>query len=147
MNTANLSLSRRTLLKAATGGLVLSVGLDGVVHAAEAKKYGGDAMPGGTVDNPLVFVSIGADGRVQIIAHRAEMGTGARTSLPMVVADELEADWAQVKVVQADAGEARYGNQNTDGSRSIRHFYQPMRRVGAAARYVPELHWYTGRKP
>lgn len=138
MNTANLSLSRRTLLKAATGGLVLSVGLDGVVHAAEAKKYGGDAMPGGTVDNPLVFVSIGADGRVQIIAHRAEMGTGARTSLPMVVADELEADWAQVQVVQADANEARYGNQNTDGSRSIRHFYQPMRRVGAAARQMLE---------
>lgn len=95
-------------------------------------------MPGGTVDDPLAFVSIAADGTVTIVAHRAEMGTGVRTSLPMVVADEMEAAWDRVRVVQADADEARYGNQNVDGSRSVRHFLMPMRRVGAAARQMLE---------
>src|SRR3546814_4641316 len=95
-------------------------------------------MPHGTVDDPHVFVSIGADGIVTIIAHRAEMGTGVRTGLPMVVADELEADWDKVRVIQAPGDEPRYGNQDTDGSRSTRHFYQPMRRVGAAARGMLE---------
>src|SRR5690606_31960544 len=71
--------------------------------------------------------------------------TGVRTSLPMVIADEMEADWARVKVVQAEANEERYGNQNVDGSRSVRHFLDPMRRVGAAARQMLEAaaaaHW------
>ncbi len=66
------------------------------------------------------------------------MGTGVRTSLPMVVADEMEARWERVKVVQAPGDEARYGNQNVDGSRSMRHFLMPMRRVGAAARQMLE---------
>jgi isoquinoline 1-oxidoreductase beta subunit len=67
------------------------------------------------------------------------MGQGVRTSLSMVVADELEADWALVKVKQAPADEARFGNQDTDGSRSMRHWYEPMRRCGAAARTMLEL--------
>ena len=67
------------------------------------------------------------DGIVSIVAHRAEMGTGVRTSLPMMVADELEADWASVRIVQAPGDEIKYGNQDTDGSRSTRHFIQPMR--------------------
>src|SRR5690606_38501317 len=78
------------------------------------------------------------DGTVTIVAHRAEMGTGVRTSLPMVVADEMEASWDRVRVVQAEANEARYGNQNVDGSRSMRHFLMPMRRAGAAARQMLE---------
>ncbi|MEG2049976.1 MAG: molybdopterin cofactor-binding domain-containing protein, partial [Comamonas sp.] len=132
-------ISRRTLLQG-SAALVFSLAVtaQGVVHAQEAQKYGADSMPGGTVDDPLVFVSIAADGTVTIIAHRAEMGTGVRTSLPMVVADELEARWDKVKIVQAQANEARYGNQNVDGSRSVRHFFGPMRRVGAAARQMLE---------
>ncbi|QNP47516.1 xanthine dehydrogenase family protein molybdopterin-binding subunit [Diaphorobacter aerolatus] len=134
------ALNRRSLLKAgAVTGLMLAVSMQGVVHAQDAgKKYGADSMPGGTVDDPLVFVKIATDGTVTIVAHRVEMGTGVRTSLPMVVADEMEADWARVKVVQADGDEARYGNQNVDGSRSVRHFLMPMRRVGAAARQMLE---------
>ncbi|MEP6593353.1 MAG: molybdopterin cofactor-binding domain-containing protein, partial [Acidobacteriota bacterium] len=65
------------------------------------------------------------------------MGTGARTCLPMIVADELEADWARVTIVQA-LGDVKYGSQNTDGSCSVRDFYQAMRSAGAAARTTLE---------
>lgn len=95
-------------------------------------------MPHGIVNDPHVFVSIDSAGIVSITAHRSEMGTGIRTSLPMVVADELEADWSKVRIVQALGDEPRYGNQNTDGSRSMRHFFQPMRQVGAAMRQMLE---------
>lgn len=141
--TTTSPLSRRGFLQGSLGALTLAVTAHGVVSAAWAadaapQKYGADSMPGGTVDDPLAFVSIAADGSVTIVAHRAEMGTGVRTSLPMVVADEMEALWERVKVVQAPADEARYGNQNVDGSRSVRHFLLPMRRVGAAARQMLE---------
>ena len=66
------------------------------------------------------------------------MGQGVRTGMPMIVADELEADWKRVRVVQAPGDEERYGNQDTDGSRSTRHFFEPMRRCGAAARAMLE---------
>src|SRR5262249_39810653 len=72
------------------------------------------------------------------VAIRSEMGTGSRTSLPMIVADELEADWSRVRVVQAPGDEEKYGNQDTDGSRSLRHHIQPMRQCGAAARQILE---------
>lgn len=132
--------SRRNWLKAAGAltGLVLTIGQSGLVVAAEPELFGGDAMPGGLVNDVLVFVSIGADGIVTIVAHRSEMGQGIRTSLPMVVADELGADWSRVRVIQADANEARYGNQNTDGSRSMRHSFKPMRHIGATARFMLE---------
>ncbi|WP_395406609.1 molybdopterin cofactor-binding domain-containing protein [Pseudoduganella sp. UC29_106] len=129
--------SRRSFLQA--GAAVLAVSMSGRLWAQEArKKSGGDAMPGGIVDKPLVFVSIATDGTVTITAHRVEMGTGIRTSLPMVVADEMEAEWSRVKIVQAEANEAKYGSQNVDGSRSMRHFMAPMRRVGAAMRQMLE---------
>ncbi len=141
--TRTAQLSRRGFLQGALGAFTLTVTAKGLITTARAaepsaQKYGADSMPGGTVDDPLVFVSIAADGTVTIVAHRAEMGTGVRTSLPMVVADEMEARWERVKVVQAQADEARYGNQNVDGSRSVRHFLMPMRRVGAAARQMLE---------
>ena len=139
--------SRRQFLQGASalGGLVLSVGASGVLRAVEAPKYGADGMEHGWVDNPLVFVAIGTDGVVSIICHRSEMGQGVRTGLPMIIADELEADWTRVRVIQAPGDEARYGNQDTDGSRSLRHFLQPMRECGAAARLMLEMaaakHW------
>ena len=67
------------------------------------------------------------DGTVTIICHRSEMGQGVRTGIPLIVADELEADWSRVKVAQAPGDEAKFGNQDTDGSRSTRHFMKPMR--------------------
>ena len=95
-------------------------------------------MPHGTVVDPRVFVSIAPDGIVTIVGHRAEMGTGVRTSLPLIVAEEMEADWSRVRVQQAPGDEVKYGNQDTDGSRSTRHYLIPMRQIGAAARSMLE---------
>src|SRR3546814_3060519 len=95
-------------------------------------------MPNGVVNNPLVFVSIDRGGIVTIVAHRSEMGTGSRTSIPMIVADEMEADWSRVRIVQAEGDEKKYGNQDTDGSRSLRHHIQPARDIGAAVRRMLE---------
>lgn len=86
---------------------------------------------------PSVYLGIEPDGTVKIVAHRSEMGTGCRTGLPMIVADELEADWTRVQVVQAP-GDAKYGSQDTDGSCSVRDFYDAMRAAGASARTMLE---------
>jgi isoquinoline 1-oxidoreductase subunit beta len=83
--------------------------------------------------NPNVFVHVAADGLVTIVCHRSEMGQGIRSSLPVLIADELGADMARVKIVQAD-GDPVYGDQNTDGSNSVRGIYEDMRRAGATAR-------------
>jgi isoquinoline 1-oxidoreductase beta subunit len=83
--------------------------------------------------HPSLYLGIDGDGTVHIVAHRSEMGTGSRTSLPLIVADELDADWKRVKIEQA-IGDVRYGSQNTDGSQSIRQFYDAMRQAGATAR-------------
>jgi isoquinoline 1-oxidoreductase subunit beta len=83
--------------------------------------------------SPSVYLGIQPDGRVFIVTHRSEMGTGIRTSLPLVAADELDADWARVTIEQG-IGDPRYGDQNTDGSRSIRDFYGVFRLAGATAR-------------
>jgi isoquinoline 1-oxidoreductase beta subunit len=135
-----INISRRAFLGTmSAAGLVLAVGCSPhTTTTQQPPKYGADSMPHGTVDNPLAFVAIGTDGVVTIVCHRSEMGQGVRTSLPMVVADELEADWQRVRVQQATADEARFGNQDTDGSRSVRHFFEPMRRCGAAARTMLE---------
>ncbi len=87
--------------------------------------------------HPSVYLGIETDGTVIIVAHRSEMGTGIRSVLPTVVAEELDADWKRVKVEQA-IGDAKYGSQNTDGSCSIRDFYDAMREAGASARLMLE---------
>jgi isoquinoline 1-oxidoreductase beta subunit len=140
------NVSRRGFLRgaAATGGFVIAAQL--LPTTALAYPTGAAGMPHGVVTDPHVFVSIAKDGTVTIIAARAEMGSGAaRTSLPMIVADELDADWGRVKVVQSPGNEEKYGNQDTDGSRSMRHFIQPMRQIGASVRHMLEAaaakHW------
>ncbi len=136
------NVTRRGVLKGilSTTGLVLAVSI--LPHrpalAADAPKWGAAGMPHGTVNNPLAFVSIAPDGAVTIVCHRSEMGQGVRTGMPLIVADEIEADWAKVKIAQATGDEAKYGNQDTDGSRSTRHFMTPMRQCGAAARMMLE---------
>jgi isoquinoline 1-oxidoreductase subunit beta len=132
-------ISRRAILKGLgiAGGLVLAAPVTSR-QAFAAYQTGADKMPHGTVVDPRVFVAIAADGTVTIIAHRSEMGTGVRTSLPLIVAEEMEADWSRVKVQQAHGDEVKFGNQDTDGSRSTRHYLIPMRQIGASARAMLE---------
>ncbi len=128
---ATSTLSRRRFLAqaAATGALVLGTRLVPVSVFSQGAAAGSW--------EPGVYLAILPDGTVNIVAHRSEMGTGIRTSLPLVVADELEADWSRVTVVQA-VGDKKYGSQNTDGSCSIRDFHDAMRVAGASARRMLE---------
>ena len=136
--SAPLNVSRRALLLGfAAGSLVLASGPFALAAEAE-KKYGGEAMAGGLKDDPRIFLSIAEDGAVTMLCNRAEMGQGVRTSFAMVVADELEADFARFKVLQAPGDEDRFGSQDTDGSRSMRHHFMALRRIGAAARQMLE---------
>lgn len=102
-----------------------------------APGFGAPAIPSveGTAFHPSVFVGIHTDGAVYIVAHRSEMGNGVRTSLPRILADELDADWNRVTVLQAD-GDAAYGSQDTDGSHSVREFFDVLREAGATARLM-----------
>lgn len=127
-------LSRRAFLGT---GTAFALG----VFAARGEAFpkwptGGEQMPNGLRDDPLIFVSIDADGTVTLVAHRSEMGTGSRTSLPMVMADEMEADWSRVRIIQAEGDEPKYGNQDTDGSRSMRHHIQAARKIGGSVRHM-----------
>jgi isoquinoline 1-oxidoreductase beta subunit len=133
------NVSRRSMLKALgiAGGFVLAAPIMSR-PAFAAYQTGADKMPHGVVVDPRVFVAIAPDGSVTIIAHRAEMGTGVRTSLPLIVAEEMDADWSRVRVQQAHGDEVKYGNQDTDGSRSTRHYLMPMRQIGASARTMLE---------
>ncbi|QQO23252.1 xanthine dehydrogenase family protein molybdopterin-binding subunit [Bradyrhizobium diazoefficiens] len=130
--------SRRSILKGLgiTGGFVLAAPV--MSRQALAYETGAGKMPHGVVVDPRVFVAVAPDGIVSIVAHRSEMGTGVRTSLPLIVAEEMEADWSRVKVQQAHGDEVKFGNQDTDGSRSTRHYLMPMRQIGASARTMLE---------
>src|ERR1700748_3160105 len=133
------NVSRRFVMKGIVGSGALVIGASVLSRPAmSAWSTGAGKMPGGTVNDPHVYVSIDPSGQVTIITNRSEMGTGVRTSLPMVVADEMEADWLRVRVAQAPGDEKKYGNQDTDGSRSVRHYVQPMRQCGAAMRMMLE---------
>jgi CO/xanthine dehydrogenase Mo-binding subunit len=82
---------------------------------------------------PNAYLKIAPDGKIAIVVARSEMGQGVRTSLPMILAEELEADWKQIAIEQAGAS-TLYGDQTTGGSASVRTTWDPMRKAGAAAR-------------
>jgi isoquinoline 1-oxidoreductase beta subunit len=116
------------------GALVFAGGVTpSLLGSAEAERDAAAATW-----NPNVFLGVETDGSVTIVAHRSEMGTGIRTTLPMILADELGADWNRVKVQQALGDAKKYGSQDTDGSCSIRDFYDIMREAGATARLMLE---------
>jgi isoquinoline 1-oxidoreductase beta subunit len=127
-------LTRRSFLAGISAGslvLMCRVGAGNAAEIAKLAKANADAFA------PDLWVSIARDGTVTILAHRSEMGTGIRTGLPRVLADELEADWSRVVIRQAQ-GDRRLGDQNTDGSNSIRFFFDTMRTAGAIARTMLE---------
>lgn len=128
----SMRVSRRNFLGQvfSTGALVIASPLASTAQPASTSS-------GSKTWQPSVYLGIEPDGSVKIVAHRSEMGTGCRTCLPMIVADELEADWARVTIIQA-LGDEKYGSQNTDGSCSVRDFYDALRSAGAGARTMLE---------
>jgi len=80
------------------------------------------------------FVSISPDDVVTLVCHRSEMGQGVRTALPMIIAEEMGADWSTIRVVQAIADESTYGSQDTGGSQSVVRGYDRLREIGATVR-------------
>ncbi len=137
--SAIAKVSRRSML-AGAGGFAVSVALAGRPGLSFAQELqsarpltqvrGGDATPS-------LWIAIEEDGTVRITCHRAEMGQQAWTAMAQIVADELEADWDDVQIVQAE-GDAKYGDQNTDGSRSVRFNLHRLRVAGAAMRGMLE---------
>jgi len=129
-------LSRRTFLRASAatgGGLLVSFSLPARIGAAlAAGPPPRDFMPNG-------FIRIDRDGRVTLVMHKVEMGQGTYTSMPMLLAEELEVDLSQVRLEHAPPDDALYaepffGVQETGGSTSVRGNWEPLRRAGATAR-------------
>ncbi len=123
------SQSRRDFIKGiglATGALVIGLntttGLAKIVQGSQLNKI-----------SPNIWITLYKNGETHLIAHRSEMGQGIRTSLVAILADEMEADLSRV-VIQQATGDKKYGNQNTDGSRSIRTFGTTLRTAGASVK-------------
>ena len=128
---------RREFLKGmlGAGAFVLSVQfLPENTFAASPGNSASDAMLKSPLQ-PNIYLAIDADGTTYIIAHRSEMGSGSRTAVPRILADELDADWSRVKLVQA-IGDDKYGDQDTDGSHSVRGSFDTFRESGATARLM-----------
>ena len=125
-------LSRRAFL-ATTGGISVAVAFGG---------FATDALAQGAALKPNAWVTIGGDGIVTIMAPAAEMGQGVMTALPAILADEMDADWSKVRVVQSPSDFKAYGNpgfggiQLTGASRTTQGYYMPLRMAGAQARKV-----------
>jgi len=83
---------------------------------------------------PNAWLKIDTDGTVTVTVARSEMGQGVQTSMPMIVAEELDADWSKIRIVQADAHPTRYGSMSTGGSFSVRGSWMTLRTAGATAR-------------
>ena len=124
------NVSRRRFVQGALAGGALILGARYAPRLLRSTK--GEAAPSAALE-PDLWMSIASDGTVTIVAHRSEMGCGSRTALPLVVADELDADWSRVKIDQA-IGDPKYGDQDTDGSHSVRSSFDLMRQVGGAGR-------------
>ena len=130
------NVSRRRFLKSAFGAGAFILAVRYVPPMlAQGQTTDGQTDADRATLHPNLFVGIQQNGTVYIVAHRSEMGTVIRTSLPLVLADELDADWKRVKIDQA-IGDKRYGDQNTDGSQSVRRFFNTLRECGAAARLM-----------
>ena len=131
-DTAHVSReSRRAFLRASVavgGGLLLDFSLPGVLRARDDYQEGANTLN--------AFVQISKDGAVTIVSKNPEIGQGIKTMLPMLIAEELDVDWASVRIEQALSDPARYGVQFAGGSRATPLNWEPLRRVGAAARQM-----------
>ena len=142
MSDTRIRISRRCFLGASVAaGFGLGLGLFPTPAQAVTPAAG---------LRPNVFVEVAPSGLVTIICHRSEMGQGIRNTVPMILADEMDADWKRVKVEQALGDHKTYGNQLTDGSTSIREQLQMLREAGATVRDLLEraaaTHWQAPRE-
>ncbi len=134
-----VNLSRRDFLKAGAG-LTLGVALPGALAQMAGPGQGGGAVVAAGTFEPNAFVRIAADSSVTVIVKHLEMGQGTYTGLPTLVAEELDADWNQIRAEGAPADAGRYANlffgtmQGTGGSTALANSYEQMRKAGAAAR-------------
>ena len=133
---ASFSLSRRVFLKAsaaAGGGLLLQAVLPPLMRVAIADSA---AAPADQAASLNAYIRIAPDGIATIMSKNPEIGQGIKTMLPMVIAEELDVEWKNVRVEQAPLDEVRFGRQFAGGSMATPLNYDPLRRVGAAARQM-----------
>jgi isoquinoline 1-oxidoreductase beta subunit len=122
------TVTRRDFLKVSTlagGGLMLSFHAPALTSLLEADTF-----------QPNAYLSISTDGVITLMAPNPEVGQGVKTSLPMLVAEELDADWSQVRIEQAGLDTRNYQRQIAGGSGSVRSSWEPFRKAGATARQM-----------
>jgi isoquinoline 1-oxidoreductase beta subunit len=128
-------LDRRSFIKfsaLAGGGVMIGLYTESEILAQRGGPGGGAPAP----VNPNVYITVNQDNTFTLIAKNPETGQGMRNALPMIIADEFDVDWKQVKVQQADCNPTLYGGQIEGGSTATPTLYTPMRQVGAAARMM-----------
>ena len=133
------AIDRRAFFQAgatAAGGLLVTLWWKGPASAGVAADGAGAAIPADVPKGASLgaFVRIEPDGEFVIVSARPEIGQGVKTSIPMLLAEELDVDWERVRVEQTDAVDPKYLDQFAGGSTAVHDSWEPVRKVGAAAR-------------